>query len=87
MQPVGSGLAVGSEVWVSVLVENRHDDQPVVIQDPVRMPCAVELALDDLVPVVTNRWRGGVRPSGGADNGCGDRVEETVAETSLWDVR
>ena len=83
----GSGPAVGSEVWVSVLVEDRDDDQPVVIQDPVshcvREAVSGELALDDLVPVVTKSWRAGVRPSGGADNGCEDRVEETVAKTSL----
>jgi hypothetical protein len=63
---VASGSAVGAEGRVSVLVQDGHHEQPVIL-DPVahcvREAVGRELALDDLVIVVTENGRAGVRPS------------------------
>lgn len=69
------------------MVEDRHDDQPVVIEDPVahgvREAVNGELALDNLVTVVSKDWNACVRPSGGSHHGYVDRVDESVAEALL----
>lgn len=62
----GSGLTVGSEVWVSV--KDCHDDQSVIVEDSVshcvREAVSRELALDDPVTFVTKGGRPAVRPPG-----------------------
>lgn len=81
-----SGSTVVAEVGVSVLVKDGHHGQAAVedpIADGVWEAMGRELALDDLVIVVTKNRRTGVRPSRCLYDGCVDGVQEAVAETAL----
>ena len=75
-----SGFAVAAEVGVSVLVRDRHHEQPIVedpVADGVWETVGGKLALDDLVQVVAKNGGADVRPSRRPDRGCVDGVEET----------
>jgi hypothetical protein len=81
-----SGLTVVAEVGVTALVQHRHDDKPIT-EDPVancvREVVGRDLALDDLIVVVTKDGTASVGPSRQLDNGGVNCAEETVAETFL----
>ena len=69
---------------MAALVQYCHDQKPIT-EDPVangvREAVGWDLALDDLIVVVTKDRLAGVGPSRRPDYGCVDGAEEAVAES------